>query len=353
MPAIHGAPDYAEMERLGLRPEEITDFSVCSNPFGPPASVLSGLASAAIERYPDSDAMELRGALAGQLGISPGNILVGNGSTELIRLAALAYFSPGDAVVVLEPDFGEYEVAVRICGGRTLTVRVRPEDDFRLPAERLAHTLEQQRPKALYLSNPHNPTGQYLTRKDVEDLLTASPDCLVVLDEAYVSFVDDAWSSLDLIGHDNLLILRSMTKDYALPGLRLGYAVASAAIIEALRKVRPPWNVNAVAQRAGILALQDKGFLVNSLQQLRTEREFLLGGLRRLGYHTVPTRANFFLVEVRDAPAFRETLLKQRILVRDCTSFGLPNYVRIAPRTRVENARLISVVEEAAGRDAR
>ena len=164
VPATHGSPDYAELERLGMAAEEVIDFSVCSNPFGPPPSISHGQVKAAIDKYPDTEATELRLALSQKLGISPQNIIVGNGSTELIRLAAMVYFSPGDTVIIIKPDFGEYEVASRLCGATI--VHLKPEipiyRDFRLPLNKLLKLIWQHKPKGLFLSNPNNPTVNYL-----------------------------------------------------------------------------------------------------------------------------------------------------------------------------------------------
>ena len=346
VPATQGSPDYAEMERLGLAAEEVIDFSVCSNPFGPPPSINNRLVKAAIDKYPDTEATELRLALSQKLGISPQNILVGNGSTELIRLAATVYFSPGDRVIIIKPDFGEYEVASRLCGATIIHLPMKPQEGFRLPLDKLVKLIQKHKPKGLFLSNPNNPTGNYLSRKEMETILDASSECLVIVDEAYSSFVENAWPSQDLLERDNLLILRSMTKDYTLAGLRLGYATANPEIIANLRLARPPWNVNAIALKAGVLALRDAEFLDISLKKLRRERDSLMAKIERLGIQTVPTWANYFLVKVGNARLFREKLLEHKILVRDCTSFGLPEYVRIAPRTPKENKRLIAALKE-------
>lgn len=346
VPAIHGSPDYAELERLGLDTDEVIDFSVCSNPFGPPPIIRYSLKKAVINKYPDSEATELRLALAHKLGINPQSIIVGNGSTELIRLAAMVYFSPGDRVIIIKPDFGEYELASRLCGVTIVHLSMKHQDGFHLPLDNLTKIIQKYKPKGLFLSNPNNPTGQYLSRKDMEAILDASSECLVIVDEAYVSFVENAWQSQDLIERENLLIVRSMTKDYTLPGLRLGYTMANPEIIANLRLARPPWNVNSIALKAGVLALQDAEFLTKSLKKLRQERDSLMVKLEHMGLKTVPTQANYFLVKVGNARQFRERLLQQKILVRDCTSFGLPDYVRIAPRTPRENKGLIAVLKE-------
>jgi histidinol-phosphate aminotransferase len=279
---------------------------------------------------------------------------VGNGSTELIRLAALAYFGKGERGLIIEPTYGEYQVACQIAGASLIKQQLSAKDGFWLNTAKTVELIQQHRPKGIFICNPNNPTGRYLSHSDFEEILDAGKDSLVVLDEAYVSFVDDAWSSLDLALHSlatskersNLLILRSMTKDYAMAGLRLGYGIANEEIIANLRRICPPWNVNVVAQKAGIIAVNDEGYLKRCRTELREAKTYLMQELSCLGLPPLPSEANFFLVEVGDAKRFRRELLKRKILVRDCTSFGLPQYVRIAPRALPECQRLITAIKE-------
>jgi histidinol-phosphate/aromatic aminotransferase/cobyric acid decarboxylase-like protein len=164
--------------------------------------------------------------------------------------------------------------------------------------------------------------------------------------ELALAFVPGLESVLST-GHANLLVLRSMTKDYALAGLRLGYAAGDERLIQALASVRPAWNVNALAQAAGLAALNDEAHQQATLAQLQQEKHFLLAGLSALGFTPVPSKTQFFLIPVpaRNATVFRQNLLPQGILVRDCTSFGLPSYIRISPRTREENLRLLEALK--------
>ena len=206
--------------------------------------------------------------------------------------------------------------------------------------------MKKHRPRVVFICNPNNPTGKYLSRLEVEQVLTSVGDnSLLVIDEAYVNFIPGAWSSLDLTVRGNVIILRSMTKDYGLAGLRLGYAVAHRDITASLRRVLPPWNVNAIAQKAGVMVLENEGYLEQSKQKIREAKQFLIDGLSRLGLRPVPSDANFFLVRVGNAHTFRTALLKYGLLVRDCTSFGLPEYVRIGVRTVPECQRLITTIQ--------
>ena len=346
MSCEHGGIDYAELEALGLAPEEVLDFSANLNPFGPPPGIKEAISQTDIAGYPDSRATNLRRLLADKLGVKVENILIGSGSTELIRLVALAYFGRGDSVLIIEPTFGEYQVACQISGASLIKQRRSAENGFRLNIEETIESIHRHHPKGIFIDNPNNPTGQYLSRSEFEKLLDAGKDSLLVLDEAYIAFMDNVWSSLDMIEENNLLILHSMTKDYALAGLRLGYAVAEKEIITTLNRICPPWNVNAVAQQVGIRVLEEEGYLRRCQAELRQARGYLVTELNRLGLSPLPSAANFFLVEVGNAAEFRHQLLRKGILVRDCTSFGLPSYVRISPRTLPECRRLVTAVEE-------
>ena len=355
----HGGIDYAEVEILGIAAQDILDFSANLNPYGPPPEVIKALSmhhcelSKAISQYPDSEARYLRRSLAERLGISTDNILIGSGSTELIRLAALAYFGKGDKVLIIEPAYGEYELACRIAGASVIKQPLSERDAFLPDINETVRLINQYHPRGIFICNPNNPTGRYLSRADFEKILRSIKDSLFVLDEAYIDFLDSYWTSLDFVSHSslraersNLLVLRSMTKDYAMAGLRLGYGVAKKEIITNLRLICPPWNVNAIAQKAGVIAIASEDYLKRCQGELREAKTYLEKELSNLGFPPLPSEANFFLVKVGDAPKFRRELLKQKILVRDCTSFGLPQYIRIATRTLPECQRLVAAIKE-------
>jgi len=333
---------------MGLTPDDVLDFSVSSNPF-PPPDLKKVLNTVAIDRYPDSETTELRLRLSERLGVATNNILVGNGSTELIRLIALTYFRQDDSVLILEPTFGEYEVACQIVGAGVLKQQAKAEDSFMPKTEETINLIRQRSPNGVFICNPNSPTGSYLSRPEVEMVLDSGENSLFILDEAFVTFADESWSSIDLICRDNVIIVRSMTKDYGLAGLRLGYVIAHEEIIESLHRVRPPWHVNAVAQKAGVAALEDADYLERCKQQIRQAKQFLIDELLRIGFTLVPSKVNFFLVRVGGAKAFRTALLKHGILVRDCSSFGLPEYIRIATRTMSECQKLITTIKALKG----
>ncbi|MCD6568162.1 MAG: histidinol-phosphate aminotransferase family protein [Dehalococcoidia bacterium] len=334
------------MEALGIAPHEVLDFSANLNPFGPPAGVMEAVSGADIVHYPDSRATRLRRSLSGKLGVGEDNVIVSSGSSELIRLAALAYFDEGSEVLIIEPTFGEYEVACRIAGASVIKEQLAAENAFHLDVDGTAGLIQRHCPRGVFLANPNNPSGRYISEAEFGKILAVAGDSLLILDEAYINFVENRWSALRFIGGNNLLVLRSMTKDYAMAGLRLGYGVAGVEIIDSLRRICPPWNVNAVAQAAGIAALESGEYLEDCRTRLGRARDYLVVELSRLGLPPLPSETNFFLVEVGDAAAFRRSLLEQKILVRDCTSFGLPRHVRIAPRALPECEKLIAAIEE-------
>ena len=342
----HGGLNYGELEALGLSPDEVIDFSVSSNPSGPPPGIRPIVKSVKIARYPDSETNVLRRRLAQKLGVTSRNMLIGNGSTELIRLAVLAYLDKGDRAIIIEPTFGEYEVACNIVRASIIRQQIVENDGFKLDIDKTEELIKQYVPRIIFICNPNNPTGNYLRYAEFERLLSAAEESLFVLDEAYITFVDNTWSSLGMINKSNLLILRSMTKDYALAGLRLGYAIAREEIIDSLRRVCPPWNINAVAQQAGISALQYDKYLEQSHAVAARGKNFLVEELTHLGLRCLPSEANFFLVKVGNASDFRQRLLAKKILVRDCTSFGLPQYIRIAPKSLKKCRKLVAAIKE-------
>ncbi|MFC1958262.1 pyridoxal phosphate-dependent aminotransferase [Chloroflexota bacterium] len=341
----HGGLDYAELERLEIAPDEVIDFSVSSSPKDTPLGIRPLVKSTRLSRYPDSQSINLRRMIARKMGLSADNIVVGNGSTEVIRLASSAYLNETERALIIEPTYGEYRIACEIVGARVITQTLSAKDTFKPAIETTIELIKRVRPKIIFICNPNNPTGHYLNRSQVQKVLSAAPDALVVLDEAYISFVRHQWSSPDLINKGNLLIVRSMTKDYALAGLRLGYGIAGEGITETLRRVCPPWNVNVVAQHAGIAALQQEKYLKESQELAHTGKRYLTKEIGKLGFRCLPSETNFFLVEVGNASEVRNQLLGKGILVRDCTSFGLPEYIRIAPRTPKKNRQLIAALK--------
>ncbi len=347
-PHIAGLPDSIHGGLSSTRlAGNVLDFSTCCNPYGPPSSVKKAVREANVAVYPDPDAATLTQAFSEKLGVPVGNLIVGNGSTEIIRLAAAAYLGHGDRVIIPSPTYGEYELACRIVNAEVVKFALPEENDFRLDAGQFAAFAKSHKPAAVFLCNPNNPTGQYLSYDEVSRVLRNFPDSLVVLDEAYIAFTDNAWDSRKLLNASNLLIVRSMTKEFAIAGLRLGYGIAPRHIIDMLKKVRPPWNVNSVAQKAGLSAVGCDDYLANCCSRISRCKLYLAGQLSRLGFRVIPTQTNFFIFRAGDAAAFKKRLLKKGFLVRDCTSFGLPEYVRVSPRSMHDCRKLIAAIREA------
>jgi histidinol-phosphate aminotransferase len=344
--SIHGGLNFSELKRLAKSPAEILDFSVNTNPFGPPPGLAEALAEAPFDSYPDSDSSELRTILASNLKVSQENIIVTSGSTEAIRILAAAYFGPGDRILIPGPTYSEYETACQLAGANVIKPCAIEQNGFKFNVDEIIKLIRQHHPRGVFICNPNNPTGHYISKAEVRRLLSVEDDYLLILDEAYVNFVEDAWFSPNLINEGNLVILRSMTKDYAMAGLRLGYAVSESTVISVLNRVKPPWNLNIMAQKAGIYVFSQDNYLTNCRVRINEAGDFLKEGLSQQGFTLLPSRTNFFLVKVKDASSARRTLLHRGILIRDCSSFGLPDYIRISVRTIDQCRTLIDTIKE-------
>lgn len=341
----HGGPDYAELAALGIRPDALLDFSVNKNPLGVSPRALRALDLVDVSVYPDARCLRLRGGLAAIHETSPDEILVGNGSVELIWLLAQVYLTVGDTALILGPTFGEYEAAARRAGATVVQLDALEADDFQPDVAVVAETILRLRPRMVFLCNPNNPTGQALEPHEVRALLDVLGDGLLVVDEAYVDLADgvesvDALRTVD----PRLVILRSLTKSHGLAGLRLGYLLADQEIVGAVSGAQPPWSVNALAQAAGFAALGDEEHMQEGRRLARRARAMLVDGLEQLGLPCVPSRASYWLVRVGDGRLARTELLRRGILVRDARSFGLPVYIRVAVRPLEECERLLTVL---------
>jgi L-threonine-O-3-phosphate decarboxylase len=348
-PVPHGSISDRELTALGLRRDEVVDFSVNANPLGPSPLAIAAAAAATWSHYPDDSATSLRHVLAERDGVSPAEVVVGNGSAELLWLLALAFLDPGDAALVVGPTFGEYARCVAIAGGVTREYRTERAAGFAVHPPALIAAARAADVRVAFLCNPNNPTGTLLPVLALRDLAVALPDTLLVVDEAYRQFVDVPPATDCLLAFGNVVLVRSLTKDYAMPGLRLGYALAPESVRRALDAVRPPWSVNAVAQAAGQAALGDEAHLLAARREVRWARAYLTEALTRLGLHVLPAAANFLLVEVVSGDRVRAALLRRGLCVRDCASFGLPAYVRIGVRTMPECERLVAALADLAG----
>ena len=346
---VHGGLNITELGTLGLRPDDVLDFSASINPLGPSPRAVEASQTVNLSAYPDPDCVELRKAIGTELGVEPSRVLVGNGSTELIHLLARSFLSEQSSAVVFSPTFGEYEAACRLQG--VTPVALSPSDGFHWDVQAAIDLIADTRPSVVFLCNPNNPTGVYLSERDVTRIADALRGVgLLVLDEAYISFVDASWDSTALLAMFNVVVLRSMTKDYALTGLRLGYMLASEEVIERVKRFQYSWSVNAPAQAAGIAALSDPGHVERGREAVRAGKRCLSDAFASMGLECLPSAANFLLIRVGQATELRLALLQRyKICVRDCTSFGLPEYIRVGIRNMEDNRKLAEALRQFLG----
>ncbi|MFW6337539.1 MAG: pyridoxal phosphate-dependent aminotransferase [Alkalispirochaetaceae bacterium] len=347
-PTLHGGIQTHDLERLGLRRDQLLDFSVGTNPYPPPSSVVEAARSVPIEAYPDSRARRLQEALAALLGLDSRQISVVNGTSQALWLIALAFLRPGDEVLTFPPTYGDYRTVSTIMGARTTELRTRSEDEF-VPDLEVASRLIRERPvRVIWLCNPNNPTSTYLSREELEPLLETcrQQDTLLVLDEAYASFSPKRFSTEELIDRYPLLLMRSMTKDFNLNALRLGYIAASAGIAEIIDRVQPPWSVNTPAEEAGLMALQELDYYRRSWKKTAELTESLGVAIEKIGFKRYPVGCNFQLFEGPLELDLAEKLWKRGIKIRDCSSFGLPGFFRIGTSGRSDNDRLTAAIAE-------
>jgi histidinol-phosphate aminotransferase len=282
-------------------------------------------AVALAHRYPDPLATKLRGRLGEVLGVSPEQILVGNGSDELIYLLIMAYAAGGGSVALADPPYRLHELAARAMGARV----------ERVPLAGWAHDLRAMAevPADLrFVCNPHNPTGTAVSREAVAALAGAARPSLVVVDEAYVEFADDpaAVTSLPLAADEKAVVLRTFSKMHGLAGLRVGYLAGPAWVVEDLRRIRPPFSVNALAQAAAVAALDDPAHHAEVRRQVLAARERVRQMFEERGYQTIPSQANFVLVLCADEEALVARLLRGGVSVRPGSELGVPGSVRVS-----------------------
>ena len=347
----HGGNIFAVARSLGVSPSEILDFSANINPLGPAPGVRGALMDAfgSLVHYPDSDCTDLREALALGHGVKPSNICVANGSTELIYL--LPRLAPGKRALVIAPSFSEYAKALLRDNIQMKHFVLESTDGFALSLEQIGKSLNDGFELCI-IGNPGNPTGRLYPLAEIKELyhLCRAAGCLLVIDEAFMDFCEEASAKHIASCCDGILVLRSMTKFHALPGLRLGYAFGSEGIIDRLTENRAPWSVNTPAQAAGLASLADTDYAAATRKMIVTERERLSAGLAAIpGLRPFPSAANFILVEIVHGPAagdLAERLIGELILIRNCANFtGLDDrFFRVAVRGRADNDRLLGAI---------
>ncbi|MBS3786151.1 MAG: histidinol-phosphate transaminase [Gammaproteobacteria bacterium] len=319
------------------------------NPRGPSPAALEAAKQAAttLHRYPDGGASALRALLAEQLSVSEDQLTFGNGSNDVLDLLACVFLGPGRSAVFSEHAFAVYPIATQSAGGNAKVVAAK---EYGHDLSAMAAASEDRAVSLMFVANPNNPTGHWLAAEDIEALLESVPSrVIVVVDEAYFEYAENQaayGSALPLLArYPNLVVTRSFSKFHGLAALRLGYAVSHPQVANLLNRVRHPFNVNAIAQAAGVASLQDVGYLQACVAENADQRERLATRLAALGYVTMPSAANFLCVHMGDAAAANDWLLSQRIAVRPVANYGLPEWLRITIGTPEENEALLLALE--------
>ena len=298
--------------------------------------------------YPDDTCVNLRGILSDKYALNPENIIVGNGSDEIIYLAAAAYLNPGDEVIISRHTFSVYEATARLFGAVPIFVDT---IDLSYDLDSIVNAITPKT-KIIYLCNPNNPTGTFFTQQDLELMLAKIPNnILVVLDEAYYEYVTSKEypnsntlinSSADSNTKNNLLVLRTFSKIFGLASLRIGYGISTQNIINTLRKVKPPFNVNHLAQMAACSALGDESFLAQSFTNNTNGIDYLSEEMTRLNLHPIPTQANFICVETPyPARDVANAIKGEGVTIRPLMSFGLDRAIRVTVGTPQQNKEFI------------
>ncbi|PKQ28483.1 MAG: histidinol-phosphate transaminase [Candidatus Anoxymicrobium japonicum] len=354
---IEGLPVYSPgldiddvKSRYGVT--EVIKLASNENPLGPSPKAVEALRDALqdVSLYPDGACVALHEKLSQKLGVAPESLVFGNGTDEVIDLLFYAFFNPGDVAVMGDPTFSSYFLSGMVMGARIAYV---PLAEHRHDIDRMLE-LAGDGARAVFIATPHNPTGAICTRAEFERMLARLPeDVLLIWDEAYAEYVDDPDypNSLNYIEkYPNLVVLRTFSKCYGLAGLRVGYGIAHPQIVTCLERVRPPFNVNRLAQVAATAALDDVEHIERSRRVNSDGKRFLASELDGMGMAPVPTQANFMLFKYDYvADALPERLLERGIIVRDGAALGYPGYIRLTIGAPEQNRAVIDAIREIAG----
>jgi len=302
-----------------------------------------------INRYPDASSFYLKKRMARLLGVKEDQLIFGNGSDEIIGIAIRAFVNEGDEVIVARPTFLIYEIASQIHNATVRQVGLTRDYRYDLAAMKKAVT---DKTKMVFVANPDNPTGTYVTKKELDEFLDGLPERVIVyLDEAYFEFADygcgDYPDGLDYIKRPALVVSRSFSKVYGLAGLRVGYGISNAGLISYMERVRDPFNVNILAQAGALAALDDRAFLKKTLSHVEKEKKALYTAFDKMGLKYVKSATNFVIVDVgRDCKDVFNGLLKQGVIVRDMKAWGLDTFIRVTIGTSAENKRFIAALKK-------
>lgn len=347
-PYIPGKSVAAVAREFGLEEARIVKLASNENPLGmspfAKAAVMQTLADD-MGQYPDPDATLLKQSLSERFAIPAEWIIVGNGSSDILEVAARTFVEKGESTLYSEYAFASYAVVTQSVGARGIQVR---SAEFAHDLDGMLQSLEPDT-KLIFVANPNNPTGTFLSGEELYDFLLKVPeDVVVVLDEAYTEYLSEA-DRYDSIGwtsqFPNLLVLRTFSKAYGLASLRIGFAVGHPRLVSYMNRMRQVFNVNAAAQTAAIASLQDTEFVQRVVAINRVGREHLYLGFESLGLTYLPSHANFVLVKVGDAARINQELLKQGVIVRPVLNYGLPEWLRVTVGIREQNERFLAVLK--------
>ncbi len=342
-----GGKPISELAReLGLEPQSIIKLASNENPLGVSPLGLAAMQAALsdIARYPDGAGFDLKHALVRRYGVEASQIVLGNGSNDVLELAARAFLAPGLEAIYSQHAFAVYPLATQATGAAGVEVQAR-NFGHDLDAMRAAVT---GRTRVIFIANPNNPTGTLLAAAELEAFLRVLPHkVVVVLDEAYNEYLPEQLRS-DSIGwvseFPNLILTRTFSKAYGLAGLRVGYAFAQAGVADLMNRVRQPFNVNSISLAAATAALGDVEFVRRGYELNQSAMRQLTRGLEQLGVQYIPSYGNFVALKVGDGKGVFQRLLARGVIVRPIASYGMPEYLRVTTGLEAENARFLEAL---------
>jgi histidinol-phosphate aminotransferase len=350
-----GKPIAEVAREFGLDEAKIIKLASNENPFGMPESSKRAMAEAVSElgRYPDANAFELKGALSKRFDVPADWLTLGNGSNDILEIAAHAFVQKGESVVYSQYSFAVYALATQGVGGRAIVV---PARDYGHDLDAMAAAIEADT-RLVYVANPNNPTGTFIAAPQIEAFLDKVPSSvIVVLDEAYNEYLapEHQYESSQWVRkYPNLVVSRTFSKAYGLAGLRVGFAIAQPAVTDLMNRIRQPFNVNTMAQAAAVAALNDKEFLDKGAKNNAEGYKQLTAAFDELGLEYVPSFGNFVMLKVGDdngaGARVNLALLKQGVIVRPVGNYGLPQWLRISIGLPEENATFIAALKKALG----
>lgn len=342
----HGGLDASLRGRFGWVEADVLDFSVNVNPYGPSPRLRDAVLRTPLERYPDPSALEARKRLGAHHGFEPDRLVVGHGAADLFFQLASAIVDASTRALFFEPTFSEFAAAVEARGGTIVRHRTTAGEGFAPSRAAIEEAIARLDPTIVYLCNPNNPTGSLVPTETIGAIAGRFPRVRFVIDEAFLALSDRPEEARVPLP-ESVVRVRSLTKEHAIPGLRIGFLVAPVELARRVERLRASWSTSAFAQTAAIVSVEEGEFVEQSRRKLVDDREHARRRLAGLGLEVLPSAAPYLLVRVGAGTALRDRLLaRHRILVRDATSFGLPEYVRIAARPPADTARLVEAMRK-------